>query len=426
MRLKTHSFNYGKFYSMNLTISQANIIFSKIYLFPSFLHRHDQLKPWVRQLLDEGPDINSLEFSNNRSVVRHYFLPGLGPIYRLNRHHAVFNNIIGKLSGIHCKPFYVPANWKVIILGTPAGCETATCFRIRIFPFGGCSVSLAVQFYSKDGVPLGEFISFLDAMVGDRHDPLTFQIQKSKKPIYLAAIFYMLFHVLCKGMFTELNDAMGEGCIHRFEPDFLLLDLVKTIPVIQHGVHDKEMAGVLLLNPNYAKLKPIPPKENVGIYEDDWFLCNRRCLVFTQSMDNWPLPKKYRWSIRRRSRLGWNFFKVAEFVRIEKLTLEYIADQFDKLTLEMYRSQNKSIEFLKKLFKSTFYDDQIVTFAYDLPLMREEIYGTLGKLYKLMALTIGTDKTQARFDKSLTAFISQVNTWKPGVKALLDFLKLVV
>jgi hypothetical protein len=412
---------------MNLAINHANIIFSKTYLFPSFLHRHDQLKPWVRQVLDEGPDISSLEFSDNRSVVREYFLPGLGPIYRLNRHHAVFNNISGKLSGIHCKPFYIPANWKVKILGAPAGCETATRIRIRIFPFGGCSVSFSIQLYSKNGVPLEEFISFLDELVVEGHKcSLTFQVQKSKNPMNLAGVFQILFLTLCKGMFTELTAVMGEGCIHKFEPDFLLVDLVKTTPEIQHGVHDKEMAGVLHLNPNYAKLKPIPQEENVGIYEDDWFLCNSRCLVFTQSMDNWPLPKKYRWSIRRRSRLDWNFFKVAEFVRIEKLTLEYIADQFDKCTLEMIRAQNKSIDFLKKLFKCTFYDDQIVTFAYDLPLMRLEIYGTLEKLYQYMALAIGTDKAQTRFDKSLTAFLLQVNTWKPGVKNLLDFLKLVI
>lgn len=315
------------------------------------------------------------------------------------------------------------------MLGAPTGCETETRIRIRIFPFGGCSVSFSIQLHSKNGVPLEGFISFLDELVGDGHTSFpTFQVQKSQNPIHLAGVFNRLFLTLCKGVFTpaELTDAMGEGCIQKSEPDFLLVDLVKTTPEIKHGEHDKEMAGVLLLNPNYAKLKPIPQKVNVGIYEDDWFLCNSRCLVFTQSMDNWPLPKKYRWSIRRRNRLDWNFFKVVEFVRIEKLALVYIADQFDKFTLEMYRAQNKSIEFLKTLFKSTFYDDQIVTFAYDLPLMREEIYGTLERQYQYMALAIGTDKAQTRFDKSLTAFLSQVNTWKPGSKTLLDFLKLVV
>lgn len=412
---------------MNLAINHANIILSKTYLFPSFLHHHDQLKPWISKLIEGETDIDSVESYDTDSMDKNCFLPGLGSIYSINRRQGVLKDISGKQSGIEYEPLYIPVNWKVKILGAPSGCETATRIRIRIFPFGGCSVSFSIQLHSKNGVPLEGFISFLNELVGEGHKgSLTFQVQKSKNPMYLSSIFQMLFLALCKSLFNKLADAMGESSMRRFEPDFLLVDLVKTTPEIKHGVHDKEMAGVLLLNPNYSKLKPIQQKENVGIYEDDWFLCNSRCLVFTQSMDNWPLPKKYRRSIRRRSRLGWNFFKVAEFVRIEKLTLEYIADQFDKLTLEMYQAQNKSIEFLKKIFKSTFYDDQIVTFAYDLPLMRQEIYGTLGKLYQYMALAIGTDKAQTRFDKSLTAFLSQVNTWKPGAKTLLDFLKLIV
>lgn len=360
--------------------------------------------------------------------LKEYFLPYLGPVHKVPPVHGYLSSIEAKHSDLDHTPFYIPANWKIKHIDEPVGSDSTFRLKVRLFPHGGCSIALSSQLHWENGLRLEDFITFMQSFIGYEHsEELRLNVQNSIQTLTLNPIqvLDLALEYTWKGLFKNSLDQDDPDALITFEPDHILIDLVKSNPSPEHGKHDKEMTGLLRLNPNWSRLSPIKQAEDLGIYENDWILHNNRCLLFSQNMTYWPRKDKIQWSKRRRARLGWHFFKVVEFVRLEKLALDYITNKFEQMTLQMRRSKNKTLPFLKHLFKISFYDDTLVTFASDLPTLNEHIWGQLNKLYLHLAANANTEKSRKRFEKSQDEFLSQVDSWHPGVKKLIDIAKLI-
>ncbi|MDA2927730.1 hypothetical protein MYX78_10970 [Acidobacteria bacterium AH-259-G07] len=408
-----------------LRIHDAYIIVNRMYLLPQLLHAQRHLEDWVIRLLNEYTPTKW-----SRRLHNEYFIPGFGPvleppIYDSDARIYILDELTIPETNLDYSFLEIPSNWQIRL---PRTDEYKVHFNLRshLFPLGALNIILSCHFHSKEGKNVKDFIRFLTKITSDRkgkrRQSLKLQVDKVGFSGAPSQLIDRAFDVFRNALFK--NPRKSISLARKHSPDHLLIDIFKTTPHLKHEKHEREVLGILRLNPNYERLRVPRAEQDLGLYEEDWFLMNNRCFLLSQNMANWPREGKLKKSVRRRRGLSWNFFKVVEFVQFEKLWLSYLHSRLQDLSLKMRRADNKSGEFLKNLFKANYFDDSLVTLAYYLPSMHENIYGGLGKLYSVLSQKAKIDKGRNLFYDTRQNFLEQLDSWKPGVKKLLDVLPL--
>lgn len=397
----------------------ASFIVSRATLFPDFL-TESRRKPWFADFIKA---VGETEWGEDPPEA---FIPHLGRLLPQSpqRTYTAARYPIYQHSEIQAAPFYVPCNWKIKAVIIPIGVTIQFRLRLRFYAHGGASCALFGQICSPDsGIKLDELIGILRGMIDNsgRYTPvlLKWRIAANNFEGTAGKLMEQALSLLEKGLLKQPN----KDARLTLEPDHLTVDLGRAMPLVTIDQSSSDLLRILSLTSDIHRRIFHKREPDLGLFDFDWVSASTRQLLYCNT--EYPWPGKHRWqSFRRHGRLIWQLYRMAEIARTRLLWARYLAHTFEESSLEMTRAQNISKKFVLNLLKTTYYDDRLFTLAADLKTVgldstRDKI------LYAHLAELIGLDKELERLEAAANSYISQVESWSPGIIKFVDLFKAI-
>lgn len=396
-----------------VVFKEAHVLVARTCFFADIFHNRGIFKKWFEDML-EADRKNEYPHSSTK------FIPWLGSFSYTGGLPYIY--LEKYQSGLFYRPYYLPINKSITLTEKTGDWKIHVKPSLRFLQCGGCTVTLSIKVFSKTGLAHDELIGFLRKLNADGNSsPRIFKMQGQDKPLNIDEVFNKVLYYFKKGIIKEYTD-IDKLKVITGEPDLFVINILDANPIPSHtDANRKLMTGLIKLNLNYTKLKPEKFDEK-GIYENDWYYVNKRGMLFLRVNDGKVNNRKI-FEKGKHWRIGWSYFNMIEFARMEKFSLDYMTGVFENVSLQITKSNNRPKEFVKNLIKLSFYNDTFVTYRYDLPLLSEKIYGTKAGIYDMAAEALETEKAWERFDNAYNDFIEKVEEWKPKAMSVVDFVK---